>query len=90
MRSERSAKPRSGRCGTREGADQRAARWRCVDGAAARGSYPQVTGVDLRAAEYGRACAALLSDLLSGTAQPGAVRRHDWALRIRASTAGRG
>ncbi|AUY53568.1 LacI family DNA-binding transcriptional regulator [Streptomyces sp. CB01881] len=61
----------------------------CVDGAAARGSSPQVTAVDLRAAEYGRECAALLSDLLSGSAQPGAVRRHDWALRIRASTAGR-
>ncbi|GAA2689837.1 LacI family DNA-binding transcriptional regulator [Streptomyces lunalinharesii] len=61
----------------------------CVDGAAARGSSPRVTAVDLRAAEYGRACAALLSELLAGTAEPGVVRRHDWALNVRDSTAGR-
>ncbi|MEU6486117.1 LacI family DNA-binding transcriptional regulator [Streptomyces sp. NPDC046887] len=61
----------------------------CVDGAAARGSSPRVTAVDLRAAEYGQACAALLSDLLAGTVEPGAVRRHDWALNVRDSTAAR-
>ncbi|MFJ9855159.1 LacI family DNA-binding transcriptional regulator [Streptomyces sp. NPDC101150] len=61
----------------------------CVDGAAARGSSPQVTAVDLRAAEYGRACAALLSELLAGTAEPDVVRRHDWSLNVRDSTAGR-
>ncbi|MER8099111.1 LacI family DNA-binding transcriptional regulator [Kitasatospora sp. NPDC094016] len=62
----------------------------CVDGAAARGSSPQVTAVDLRAAEYGRECAALLSDLLSGAAEPGVVRTHAWELHVRSSTAGRG
>ncbi|MFD8781583.1 LacI family DNA-binding transcriptional regulator [Kitasatospora sp. NPDC059599] len=61
----------------------------CVDGAAARGSNPRVTAVDLRPAEYGRACAALLSELLAGAAGPGAVRRHDWTLKVRESTAGR-
>ncbi|WP_395298214.1 LacI family DNA-binding transcriptional regulator [Kitasatospora hibisci] len=61
----------------------------CVDGAATRGSGPQVTAVDLRPSEYGRACAALLSDLLAGSAEPGAVRRHEWALKVRESTAGR-
>lgn len=61
----------------------------CVDGAAARGSVPQITAVDLRPAEYGRVCAAVLSDLLSGAALPGVVRRHDWTLNVRDSTAGR-
>ncbi len=61
----------------------------CVDGATARGSSPQVTAVDLRPAEYGRACAALLSELLAGTAEPGVVRRHDWTLNVRDSTVGR-
>ncbi|MFI6151467.1 LacI family DNA-binding transcriptional regulator [Kitasatospora sp. NPDC051170] len=75
------------RAGRRVGADLLVAA--CVDGAAARGSGPRVTAVDLRPSDYGRACAALLSDLLAGRAEPGAVRRHDWALRVRESTAGR-
>ncbi|MFF2040652.1 LacI family DNA-binding transcriptional regulator [Kitasatospora sp. NPDC058170] len=75
------------RAGLRVGSDLLVAA--CVDGAAAWGSSPQVTAVDLRAAEYGRACAALLSDLLSGVAEPGVVRRHEWALNVRESTAGR-
>ncbi|PRH77598.1 LacI family transcriptional regulator [Streptomyces solincola] len=72
------------RAGLRTGADLLVAA--CVDGAAARGTHPQVTAVDLRAAEYGQACAALLSDLLAGTAEPGTVRRHDWTLNVRGST----
>lgn len=75
------------RAGRQVGADLLVAA--CVDGAAARGSGPQVTAVDLRPSEYGRACAALLSDLLAGSVEPGAVRRHEWELRIRESTAGR-
>ncbi|MFJ6775593.1 LacI family DNA-binding transcriptional regulator [Kitasatospora sp. NPDC091257] len=75
------------RAGLRPGNDLLVAA--CVDGAAARGSSPQVTAVDLRPADYGRACAALLGDLLAGTVEPGTVRRHDWTLNVRASTAGR-
>ncbi|MFJ9446257.1 LacI family DNA-binding transcriptional regulator [Kitasatospora sp. NPDC101235] len=75
------------RAGRQVGADLLVAA--CVDGAAARGSGPRVTAVDLRPSEYGRACAALLSDLLAGSAEPGAVRWHDWALKVRESTAGR-
>ncbi|WP_318552074.1 substrate-binding domain-containing protein [Kitasatospora fiedleri] len=62
----------------------------CVDGAAAREADPPVTAVDLRPAAYGRACAALLADLLTGTVPPGTVRGHDWRLVERPSTAGGG
>ncbi|MFJ4191861.1 LacI family DNA-binding transcriptional regulator [Kitasatospora sp. NPDC089509] len=75
------------RAGLRVGTDLLVAG--CVDGAAARGSIPPVTAVDLRPAEYGRACAAVLSDLLTGAAEPGVVRHHDWTLNVRESTRGR-
>ncbi|RSO40106.1 LacI family transcriptional regulator [Streptomyces sp. WAC 06725] len=58
----------------------------CVDGAALRGSAPPVTAIDLRPDAYGRACAALLCDILAGRAAPETVRHHEWELRVRAST----
>lgn len=60
----------------------------CVDGVVAAGARPGVTAVDLRPADYGRACAELLSDLLSGAAEPGTVRHHSWTIEVRDSTAG--
>ncbi|MGV9310691.1 LacI family DNA-binding transcriptional regulator [Streptomyces sp. NPDC003691] len=61
----------------------------CVDGPAALGADPPVTAVDLRPAEYGRACADLLCDILAGRTPPDTVRSHDWTLETRASTLGR-
>ncbi|MEV6953714.1 LacI family DNA-binding transcriptional regulator [Streptomyces sp. NPDC051183] len=58
----------------------------CVDGVAARSCDPPITAIDLRPAEYGRACADLLGDVLAGRAPSGTVRRHDWLLETRAST----
>ncbi|MFK0143518.1 LacI family DNA-binding transcriptional regulator [Streptomyces griseus] len=58
----------------------------CVDGTATRGAEPPVTAVDLRPAAYGRACAALLCDILAGRTAPDTVRGHAWSLEIRAST----
>ncbi|SCE61397.1 hypothetical protein GA0115261_111331, partial [Streptomyces sp. OspMP-M43] len=58
----------------------------CVDGTATRGAEPPVTAVDLRPAAYGRACAALLCDILAGRTAPDTVRDHAWSLEIRAST----
>lgn len=60
----------------------------CVDGAALRACTPPVTAIDLRPDAYGRACAALLCDILAGRAEPHTVRRHDWSLRVRASSRG--
>lgn len=60
----------------------------CVDGAANRSADTPVTAVDLRPAEYGRACAALLCDILAGRAEPGTVRHHTWVLETRPSTTG--
>ncbi|MFD7663141.1 LacI family DNA-binding transcriptional regulator [Streptomyces sp. NPDC059788] len=58
----------------------------CVDGAALRACTPPVTAIDLRPDAYGRACAALLCDILAGRAAPRTVRHHDWSLRVRASS----
>ncbi|MEU6173615.1 LacI family DNA-binding transcriptional regulator [Streptantibioticus parmotrematis] len=58
----------------------------CVDGVATRTSHPPITAIDLRPADYGRACAGLLCDVLAGRTPPGTTRRHDWALETRAST----
>lgn len=58
----------------------------CVDGTATRTSSPPITAVDLRPADYGRACAELLCDIMAGRTPPDTVRPHDWALRTRAST----
>ncbi|MFF8828595.1 LacI family DNA-binding transcriptional regulator [Streptomyces sp. NPDC015131] len=59
----------------------------CVDGAAVRAGDPPVTAIDLRPADYGRACAALLCDILLDRAAPDTVRPHAWSLEARASTA---
>ncbi|MEU8138186.1 LacI family DNA-binding transcriptional regulator [Streptodolium elevatio] len=58
----------------------------CVDGTATRTSNPPITAVDLRPAEYGRACAELLCDILADRTPPDTVRPHDWVLHPRAST----
>ncbi|MFB1046228.1 LacI family DNA-binding transcriptional regulator [Streptomyces chrestomyceticus] len=58
----------------------------CVDGPALRACVPPVTAIDLRPDAYGRACAALLCDILAGRAGPRTVRHHDWSLRVRASS----
>lgn len=58
----------------------------CVDGPATRSSSPPITAVDLRPAEYGRACADLLCDILAGRTPADAARRHEWSLETRAST----
>ncbi len=58
----------------------------CVDGTATRTSSPPITSVDLRPAEYGRACAELLADILAGRTPPDTVRPHAWELRVRASS----
>lgn len=60
----------------------------CVDGTANRSANPPVTAVDLCPADYGRACAALLCDILAGRADPDTVRHHTWVLETRPSTAG--
>ncbi|WP_189745077.1 LacI family DNA-binding transcriptional regulator [Streptomyces nojiriensis] len=60
----------------------------CVDGTANRSANPPVTAVDLRPADYGRACAELLCDILAGRAAPGTVRHHTSVLETRASTTG--
>ncbi|MFD9077460.1 LacI family DNA-binding transcriptional regulator [Streptomyces erythrochromogenes] len=58
----------------------------CVDGTATRSSSPPITAVDLRPAEYGRACADLLCDILAGRVPADTARRHEWSLETRAST----
>ncbi|MFG2485480.1 LacI family DNA-binding transcriptional regulator [Streptomyces virginiae] len=60
----------------------------CVDGTANRSASPPVTAVDLRPTDYGRACAALLCDILAGRAEPDTVRHHTWVLETRPSTTG--
>lgn len=60
----------------------------CVDGTANRSANPPVTAVDLRPADYGRACATLLCDILAGRAEPDTVRHHTWVLETRPSTSG--
>ncbi|MFF4445299.1 LacI family DNA-binding transcriptional regulator [Streptomyces sp. NPDC001502] len=60
----------------------------CVDGTANRSANPPVTAVDLRPADYGRACAELLCDILAGRAGPDTVRHHTWVLETRPSTTG--
>ncbi|MFF3623264.1 LacI family DNA-binding transcriptional regulator [Streptomyces sp. NPDC002467] len=57
----------------------------CVDGIAVRSCDPPLTAIDLRPAEYGRTCAALLCEVLAGRARPDTVRLHDWALVVRPS-----
>ncbi|MEC4016299.1 LacI family DNA-binding transcriptional regulator [Streptomyces sp. H27-D2] len=61
----------------------------CVAGVTTRGCDPPVTAVDLRPADYGRACAALLCDILAGRTAADTVRHHDWVLETHPSTAGR-
>ncbi|PWI44713.1 substrate-binding domain-containing protein [Streptomyces sp. ICBB 8177] len=58
----------------------------CVDGVATRTSHPPITAIDLRPADYGRACSALLCDILADRTPADAIRHHDWALGTRAST----
>ncbi|WP_314245244.1 hypothetical protein [Streptomyces sp. DSM 40907] len=47
-----------------------------------------MTAVDLRPADYGRACAELLCDILARRAGPDTVRHHSWVLDTRPSTTG--
>ncbi|MGW1997397.1 LacI family DNA-binding transcriptional regulator [Embleya sp. NPDC001921] len=58
----------------------------CVDGTAVRTSSPPITAVDLRPADYGRACAELLCDILAEHTPPDTIRPHEWVLHARAST----
>ncbi|MDI2128418.1 LacI family DNA-binding transcriptional regulator [Yinghuangia seranimata] len=58
----------------------------CVDGATTRDSSPPITAVDLMPADYGRACADLLADILAERTPADTVRPHAWVLRTRAST----
>ncbi|WTW99099.1 LacI family transcriptional regulator [Streptomycetaceae bacterium NBC_01309] len=60
----------------------------CVDGTAMRAGTPPITAVDLRPADYGRACTELLCDILADRTPPDTVRPHAWVLRTRASTKG--
>lgn len=62
----------------------------CVDGTATRTSSPPITAVDLRPADYGRACAELLADILAGRTPPDTVRPHAWELRVRTSSGAEG
>ncbi|MGW2013757.1 LacI family DNA-binding transcriptional regulator [Streptomyces sp. NPDC001927] len=60
----------------------------CVDSTATRSSNPPITAVDLRPTAYGRACAALLCDILAHRTAADTVRRHAWTLETRPSTLG--
>lgn len=59
-----------------------------VDSPPMRSANPPITALDLRPREAGDACAALLFDLLNGSADPGTERRHPIDLVVRASTGG--